>query len=85
VLEELVKTTVPGLNEQVNPDGDADAETLTVPTNPLTAAALIVEDAVAPAMTETARGLAASVKSWIVYVTTTLWDREPLVPETVTR
>ncbi len=66
VLEELVNTMVPGFNEQVNPDGDSDEDTLTVPANPLTAAALIVEYAVAPAMTGTARGLAVSVKSWIV-------------------
>jgi len=42
---------VPGLSEQVKPEGDVDEDKLTVPVNPLTAATSIVEVAVEPAIT----------------------------------
>ncbi len=63
---------VPGLNEQVKPEGEADEDKPTVPVNPLTAATPIVEAAVEPAITWTASGLPFTVKSWTVYVTTVL-------------
>ncbi len=73
-----------GLRVQVNPVGDTVDVRATVPVNPFTGATVIVEVAVTPATTVALVGLAATVKSFTVTVTAAEWDREPLVPVTVT-
>ncbi len=73
-----------GLREQVKPAGDTDEVSATVPVKPFTGATVMVEVAVAPARAETLVGLAVTVKSVTVTVTVAEWDREPLVPVTVT-
>ncbi len=54
---------------QVNPVGETELASATVPAKPLTGAMVIVEVAVVPAVVVTAFGPAAIVKSWIVNVT----------------
>jgi hypothetical protein len=73
-----------GLSVHVRPAGETAEVNATVPTNPFTGATVMVDVAVAPASAETLVGLAVTVKSWIVIVTTAEWDSVPLVPVTVT-
>jgi hypothetical protein len=73
-----------GVRVQVNPAGDTELASATVPVNPFSGATVIVEVAAVPTVVVTAVGLAATVKSWIVNVTVAVWVREPLVPVTVT-
>jgi hypothetical protein len=54
---------------QVNPAGDTEPASATVPVNPFTGATVIVDDAAVPTVVVTAVGLAATVKSWTVKVT----------------
>jgi len=54
---------------QVNPAGDTELASATVPVNLLTGATVIVEVAAVPTVVVTAVGLAATVKSWTVNVT----------------
>ena len=58
-----------GVRVQVNPAGDTELASATVPVNPLTGATVIVEEAAVPTVVVTAVGLAATVKSWTVNVT----------------
>ena len=58
---------------------------LTVPANPLSPVMVIVDVPAAPTLTGTVVGLAVIVKpAAALKVTVTEWDREPLVPVTVT-
>jgi hypothetical protein len=61
-----------GVNVQVKPAGDTAEVRATVPVNPFTGATVIVEVAAAPTVVVTAVGLAVTVKSVTVYVTTAL-------------
>jgi hypothetical protein len=81
---EAPRTMLLGVRVQVNPAGDTELASATVPVNPFTGATVIVEVAAVVTVVVTAVGLAATVKSWIVNVTVAVWDREPLVPVTVT-
>ncbi len=58
-----------GVRVHVNPAGDTELASATVPVNPLTGATVIVEVAAVPTFVATAVGLAVTVKSWIVNVT----------------
>ena len=73
-----------GVRVQVNPAGDTELASATVPVNPFTGATVIVEAAAVPTVVVIVVGLAATVKSWIVNMTVGVWDREPLVPVIVT-
>ncbi len=73
-----------GVRVQVRPAGETVEVRATVPVNPLTGATVMVEAAAVPALTLTLVGLAVTVKSFTVTVTVAEWDREPLVPVTVT-
>ncbi len=73
-----------GVRLQVRPADDTVEVRATVPVNPFTGATVIVELAAAPANTLTLAGLADSAKSVTVAVTVAKWDRDPLVPVTVT-
>jgi len=55
-----------------------------VPANPLRLVTVIVEVAAALASAVALVGLAVTVKSWTVTVTTALWEVAPLSPVTVT-
>ncbi len=57
---------------------------MTVPVKPFSGATVIVDMAVAPGDTVTVVGLAASVKSWMVSVTTAELEDPALAPVTVT-
>ncbi len=75
-----------GLTEQVSPvAGETLVVRATVPVKPLTGATVIVDIALTPGVVLTVVGLAAIVKSttWTVMVAV-VWDRDPLVPVTVT-
>lgn len=76
--------TLVGFTAQVNPGSDIDDVRLMVAVNPWSGATVIAEIAVAPASALTLFGLAVTVKSLTVTVTATAWDRDPLVPVTVT-
>lgn len=54
---------------QVNPAGETELASATVPARPLTGATVIVEVAAVPTIVVTADGPAATVKFWIVNVT----------------
>lgn len=69
---------------QVRPAGETELVRATVPVKPWTGATVMVDVAVAPAATVALVGLAVTVKSFTVTVTVAEWDREPLVPVTVT-
>ena len=83
MAEPPLTSTEAGLTVKVRP-GELDADSVTVPTNPLTAATVIVDVAVAPATKLKLTGLATRVKSVTMKVTETVWPWEPLVPVTVT-
>jgi len=53
----------------VNPAGDTELASATVPVNPFTGATVIVEDAAVPTVVVTEVGLAATVKSWTMKIT----------------
>lgn len=65
-------------------DGETVAVRATTPPNPLRPVTVIVEFPGMPTVTLIDAGLAAMVKSWTTKVTVVEWDREPLVPVTVT-
>ncbi len=73
-----------GVRVQVRPTGDTVEVRATVPVNPLTGATVIVDVAAAPASALMLVGLAVTVKSVTVTVTVAEWERDPLVPVTVT-
>ncbi len=76
-----------GLRAQVRPAGETVEVSATVPVNPFRGATVIVEVPVAAARAVTLVGLAATEKSSAaptVTVTVVEWDRDPLVPVTVT-
>ena len=54
-----------GVRVQVNPAGDTELASATVPVKPLSGATVIVEVAAVPAGVVTEVGLAVRVKSWI--------------------
>ncbi len=58
-----------GLRVHVNPAGDTELVSATVPVNPFTGATVMVEVAAVPALTPTEVGLAVTEKSVTVYVT----------------
>jgi len=75
-----------GLSEQVSPvAGETLVVRATVPVKPLTGATVIVDIALTPGVVLTVVGLADIAKSttWKVTVAV-VWDRDPLVPVTVT-
>ena len=57
---------------------------LTIPAKPFRPLTVMVDDAAMFWVAGTVDGLAAIVKSWTMNVTVAEWDREPLVPVTVT-
>ena len=71
-----------GFREPVTPEGVV-AESWTVPENPLTDDAVIVEVPEVPAKNVRELGLAESVKSTTLTMMVTAWVSEPLVPVTV--
>jgi hypothetical protein len=75
--------TLVGLRVAVRPE-DGLAVRVTVPLNPLTAAIVIVDVPVAPALIVILVGLAAMVKSWTTKLTWVEAVLVPLVPVTVT-
>jgi hypothetical protein len=58
-----------GLRVQVNPAGDTELVSATVPVKPLTGATVIVEVAAVPTVVVTEVGLAVTEKSVTEYVT----------------
>jgi len=62
-------TMLVGLRAQVNPAGETELVSATVPVNPFTGATVIVDVAAVPRVVVTAVGLAATVKSVTVTVT----------------
>jgi hypothetical protein len=78
------RTMLLGVRVQVNPAGLTAEVRATVPVNPLTGATVIVEVPATPTLTVTLVGDAATVKSVkIAWSPVALWDRDPLVPVTV--
>jgi len=78
---------VAGMHVAVRPDGLTDVVRLIVPVKPFTLATVIVTVAEEPTVKLTLVGLAVMVKSCTpltVKTTVAEWDREPLVPVTVT-
>jgi hypothetical protein len=73
-----------GLRVQVRPAGETELVRATVPVNPLIGETVMVEVAAAPATVAMAVGLAVTVKSVTLKVTTALAELTPLVPVTVT-
>ncbi len=71
------------LNAQVKPTGIV-VEIVTVPVKPFSGATVMVDMAVALGATVTVVGLAVTVKSWIVNVTTAELEVPALAPVTVT-
>jgi hypothetical protein len=57
---------------------------VTIPVKPFIGATLMLDVLIAPAFTVTLVGLALTLKSWTMNATVTEWDREGLVPVTVT-
>ena len=88
-VEELPAVTEVGESEAVGPEGETEAERLTVPAEPLVTAVLIVEVPLPPAVTERLVGLALIEKLFdpgavTVTVTEVLCEALPSVPVTVT-
>ncbi len=82
-----ISVMLPGLREAVGPDGETAADSETVPAKPLRLCSAIVDVAEEPAVKLSDVGLAAMVKSEeavTVIPTFTEWDKDPLVPVTVT-
>ncbi len=74
-----------GDSAQVRPvEGDMDDARTTVPVKPWSAVTVMVEVPEIPARTVIPVGLAETVKSCTVKVTALEWERELLVPVTVT-
>ena len=74
-----------GLKEQVRSvAGETVKVRLTVPVNPFNGATVMVEDPELLWAIATMVGLAWTMKSSTVTLTVAEWDREPLVPVTVT-
>lgn len=65
-------------------DGDTEEDRVTALLNPLTEETVIVDVPLLPTLRATLVGLALIVKSVMVKVTVVEWEREPLVPATVT-
>ena len=65
-------------------DGDDVDAKVTVPAKPLTPDIVTVEFPAIPTATLTVEGLTEMLKSWTMKVTVVGWDRDPLVPVTVT-
>jgi len=74
-----------GVVEQVSPAGETLVVRATVPVKPLTGITVIVDVPATPGVVFTMVGLANIWKSttWTVIVAV-VWDRDPLVPVTVT-
>ena len=67
LVPEAPRTMLVGLRVHVSPvDGDTVEVRETVPANPFSDVAVIVDVAAVPALTATAVGLAVKVKSWTV-------------------
>ena len=82
-----VRVTLVGAREQAMPiEGDVEELRFTVPGKALTEEIVIVEVTAEPALVTTLVGLAAIEKSGTLTlkVTVALWERDPLVPLTVT-
>jgi hypothetical protein len=78
------RTMLAGVRVHVNPAGDTELVSATVPVNPLTGATVTVDVAAVPTVVVTAVGLAATEKSVTATVTVAEWVRLPPVPVTVT-
>ena len=79
------RTILAGVRVQVKPAGETAEVSATVPVKPFTGATVTVEVAAVPAVVVTLLGLAATVKSFTVYVTVVVFVVNPLLaPETVT-
>jgi hypothetical protein len=73
------------LKAQLSPvEGDTELARLTVPVNPSNGLTVIVDMPAWPARTVMLVGLAAREKSWSMKPTVAEWEREPLLPVTVT-
>jgi hypothetical protein len=80
----LLRETLDGEAAHVRPDDGATVEERTMfPVNPARLETVMVDVPLAPARTFTVVGLAAIVKSCIVYPIVVVWVRVPLVPVTV--
>jgi hypothetical protein len=75
-----------GVRLQLRPPVVAENDRATVPLNPFRGATVIIDEAVVPALTVIETGLALIVKSGpaTLYFTMAEWERELLVPVTVT-
>ena len=83
----LVRATLAGPREAVNPEGETEEVRLTVPAKLLRLARLIVDVAEEPAWKLKLTGLREMLKSGgttTFTATTTEWERDPLVPVTFT-
>ena len=79
--------TLVGVNVHDRPvAGDMEELNCTMPTNPLTDDTVIVDVVAEPALVVRLEGLALIEKSGtaILYVTVTVWERDPSAPLTVT-
>lgn len=65
-------------------EGDTEEDRVTALLNPLTEETVIVDEPLPPTFRATLVGLAPILKSVMVKVTVVEWEREPLVPVTVT-
>ncbi len=79
-----VMATVVGLRVALGPEGRTEVESVTVPANPFTLVSWIVEVPGEPAKMVRDAELGEIVKSTTLTVIWTEWEREPMVPVTVT-
>jgi hypothetical protein len=82
--EVVAPVTLAALSEHVSPETDAGRLRPTVPDHPLRGTAEITEIPCAPAFTPTLEGFGETAKSWTMMSRVAEWERDPLVPVTVT-
>ncbi len=79
-----LRETGDGLAEALRPDGTTDVESITEPAKPFKLVSWTDDVPEEPANIVMDCGLAEMVKSTTLTVTCTEWERDPMVPATVT-
>ncbi len=73
-----------GLSEQVGPEGETEADSVTVPVKLLMPVTVTIDVPESPGWIDSDAGFATMLKSVTTTEITTEWDAEPLLPVTVT-
>ncbi len=73
-----------GLSEQVGPEGETEADSVTVPVKPLVPVTVTTDVPDNPDWIDREAGFATMLKSVTITEITNEWDAEPLLPVTVT-